>query len=127
MTESINNTSDDLGKTMMLTYKENNKVQEKLNNRILETMTDRGVIASYLTSPQSKITNLEKTSELKLVKSPNSNKLNDLSIQNTKPVTFYYIWLTFRDTVEVYELIGGLLEMISIKNYHVDLASLSDT
>ena len=34
--------------------------------------------------------------------------------------------LTFRDTNKVFELKGDLLEMITNKNYNVDLASLSD-
>ena len=34
--------------------------------------------------------------------------------------------LTFRDTIEEFELKGDLLKMITIKNYNVDLARLSD-
>ena len=34
--------------------------------------------------------------------------------------------LTFRDTNKVFELKGDLMEMITNRNYNVDLASLSD-
>ena len=50
-------------------------------------MNDRGILASYILSPLSKITNLEKASQFKLVKDPNSNRVNELLKHNTKPFT----------------------------------------
>ena len=61
-------------------------------------MNDRGILASYLMSPLSKITNPENTSQFKLVEDPSSNRVNDLKIHNTKPITLYGKLLTFRDT-----------------------------
>ena len=43
-------------------------------------MNDRGILASYLMSPLSKITNPENTRQFKLVKDSNSNGVNDLKI-----------------------------------------------
>ena len=89
-------------------------------------MIDRGIIASYLMSLLSKITNLENTSQFKLVKDHNSNRINDLLIKNTIPNIFYNNLLTFRDTGKKFELKGDLLKMITNNNLNVDLASLAD-
>ena len=51
-------------------------------------MNDRGILASYLMSPLSKITNRENTSQFKLVKDPSSNRFNDLKIHSI-PITLY--------------------------------------
>ena len=77
-------------------------------------------------SPLSKITNAENTSQFKLVNDSSSNRVNDLLIHNTIPITLHDNLLTFRDTNEQFELKGDLLEMITNKNYNVDLASLQD-
>ena len=61
-------------------------------------MNDRGIIASYLLSPLSKITHPENSTQFKLVKDNNSNRVNDLLIKNTIPITLHDNLLTFRDT-----------------------------
>ena len=48
-------------------------------------MNDRGIIASYLMSPLSNITNPENTTQFKLVKDHISNRVNVLLIKNTIP------------------------------------------
>ena len=52
-------------------------------------MNDRGIIATYLMSPLSKITDPENTSQFKLVKDHSSNRVNHLKINKTIPITFY--------------------------------------
>ena len=89
-------------------------------------MNDRGILASYLMSPLSKITNPENTSQFKVVKDSTSKRVNDLKIHNSIPITFYGNMLTFRDTGKEFELTGDLLKMITNKNFNVDLASLQD-
>ena len=89
-------------------------------------MNDRDILASYLMSPLSKITNPENTSQFKLVKDSSSNRVNDLKIHNSIPITLYGNKLTFRDTNKQFELKGDLLEMITNSKYNVDLASLAD-
>ena len=77
-------------------------------------------------SPSSKITNPEHTCQFKLVKDPQSNRVNDLLINNTIPITLYDNLLTFRDTDKKLELKGNLLKMITNNNYKTDLAILSN-
>ena len=104
----------------------NNQAIENLNKKLLEIMNDRGILASFLMSPLSKITNTENTTQFKLVKDSNSNRVNDLKINKTKPITLYNNMLTFRDTGRDFELKEELLKMVNNKNYNVNLASLQD-
>ena len=50
MTDAIKDTSDNLTKTLTESSINNNKTIENLNERILELMNDKGLIAPYLAS-----------------------------------------------------------------------------
>ena len=120
-------TSQDITKPITESSIINNQAVENLDNKLLETMNDTGILASYLKSPLSKITNPDNTSQFKLVKDPSSDRVNDLKVHNSIPITLYGIILTFRDTGKQFELTGDLLEMITNSKYNVNLASLADT
>ena len=126
VTKSLENTSQDVTKAITETSIKNNQAIENLNNKLLEIMNDRGILATYLMSLLSKITNPESASQFKLVKDSNSNRVNDLKINKTVPFTLKNNMLTFRDTGKEFELKRDLLKMVTNKNYNVDLASLSD-
>ena len=126
VTKTLEKTSQDITKTMTETSIKNNEALENLNNKLLEIMNDRGILASYLMSPLSKITNPESSTQFKLVKDSNSNRVNDLKINKTIPITLYNNFLPFRDTGKEFELKGDLLKMKTKKNFNVDLASLAD-
>ena len=126
VTKSLENTSENLTKAITESSKEINLALENLNNKLLEIMNDRGISARYLMSPLSKITNPENSTQFKLVKDPNSNRVNDLLLKNKIPITLYNNMITFRDTGKEFELKGDLLKMITNKNYNVHHASLSD-
>ena len=59
MTKSIKNASEEVTMTITETAINNNRAIENLNNKLLEIMNDRGIIASNLLSPLAKITNLK--------------------------------------------------------------------
>ena len=126
VTKSLENTSQDITKTITETSIKNNQAIENINNKLLEIFNDRGILATYLMSPLSKNINPDKTSQFELVKDSNSNRVNDLKINKTTPITLYNNMLTFRDTGKEFESKGDLLKMITNKNYNVDHASLSD-
>ena len=125
VTKSLENTSENLTKAITDSSIKNNQGIEDVNNKILEIRNDRGILATYLMSPLSKITNPENRSQFKLVKDPNSNRVNDLLMKNKMPITLYGNMLTFRDTNKQFELTGDLLKMITNKDYNVDHASLA--
>ena len=126
VTKSLENTSENITKAIAESSIKNNQALDNLNNKLLEIMNDRCILATNLMSPLSKITNPENTSQFKLVKDSNSNRVNDLKINKTIPITLYGNMLTFRDTNEQFELKGDLFEMITNSKYNVDLASLAD-
>ena len=126
VTKSLEKTCQDITKTITESSITNNKAIETLNNKLSEKMFDRGILASYLMSPLSKITNPESATQFKLVKDSTSNRVNDWKINNSIPITLQNNLLTFRDTGEEFELKGDLLQMITIKNYNDNHASLSD-
>ena len=108
VTKTLENTSQDITKNITETSNENNKTLENLNDKLFELMNDRGVLASYLMSPLSKITNLENSGQFKSVKDTTSNRVNDSKLHNSIPITLYNIMVTFRDTGKVFELKGDL-------------------
>ena len=124
--KSLEINSENLTKAITELFIKNNKAIESLNNKLLEIMNVRGVLASYLMSPLSKITNPENSSQFQLVKDSSSNRVNDLKIHNSIPITLYGNILTFSDTNKQFELKGDLLEMITNSKYNVDLATLAD-
>ena len=126
VTKSLENTSENSAKAITESSIKNNQAIENLNHKLLEIMNDRGILATYLMSPLSKINNPENTTQFKLVKDSNSNRVDDLLIHNTIPITLYNNILTFRDTGREFELKGDLLKMITNNNFNADLASLSD-
>ena len=126
VTKSIENTSQILTKTIAESSLKNNQAIENLNNKLLEIMNERGLIASYLLSPLAKITNPENSTQFKLVKYSSSIRVNDLLIHNSIPITLHDNLLTFRDSNKQFELKGDLLKKITNNNYNVDLASLQD-
>ena len=126
VTDIIRNTSEKRAKTLTKTSTEINLALENLNTKLLEIMNDRGIISSYLLSPLSKSTNLENSTQFKLIKDHNSNRVNDLLIENRIPITLHDNLLAFRDTNKQFELKGDLLKMITNKNYNVDHASSSN-
>ena len=124
LTDTIKISSEYLTKNMMLTSKENNKALENLNDKHLQKMNHRGILTSFLLSFLAEISSPELTSQFKLVKDLSPNKVEDLLICKTIPVTLYNNLLTFRDTDKRFELEGDFLKMITMKNYNVDLANL---
>ena len=126
VTKSLEKTSQDKTKTITESSIEKNQAIENLNNKPLEIMNDRGILASYLMSSLSRITNPENTTQFKLVKDPNSNRVNDLLLNKTIPITLYNNMFTLRDTGKEFELKGDLSKMITNSKFNVDLASLSD-
>ena len=126
VTKTLENTSQDITKAITETSIKNNQAIENMNNKLLEIMNDRGILATYLMSPLSKTTNPENTTQFKLVKDSTSNRVNDLKINNSIPITLHNNLLTFRDTNKQFELKGDLLKMITNTKYNVNLASLAD-
>ena len=126
VTKSIRDVSEEVTKTITETSNNNNKGLENLNNKLQEILKDRGILAPYLMSLLSTITNPVITTHFKLVKDSISNRVNDLIIHKSTPIALHDNLLTFRDTSKEFESQGDLLKIITNRNYNVGLVSLSD-
>ena len=74
--------SEDVTKTMTEKSKQNSKSLENMNNQFLEKTNGRGILATYLLSLLSEISNSESISQFKLIKDPDSTRVNDLLKKN---------------------------------------------
>ena len=117
VTKTVRDASDDVTKTIMIISKENNIALESVNTKPLEIMNVRSLLAFYLMSALSRITNLENTTQFKLVKDSSSNRVNDLLIHNSIQVILHDNLLTFRDTGKIFEIKADLSKMITGKKF----------
>ena len=107
-TDTLKKTSENITKTITETSIKNNKSIENLNEKILELMNDRGLIAPYLASDLVNVFKPENKSQFRLREDPNSTKMNDFLIHGTTPVTIFSNMITFRDTNKTFKLEGDL-------------------
>ena len=120
MTEALKNTSENIKKTLTENSINNNKAIDNLNEKILELMDEKDMIAPYLVSSLSKVFNLENKSQFRLRKDPNSTKINDFLIHRAIPVTLFSNMITFRDSDRSFKLEGDLLKLITNHKFNAD-------
>ena len=126
MTDVIKSTSENITKTLTENSINNNKAIENLNEKILELMDEKGMIAPYLVSSLSNVFNLENKSQFRLRKDPNSTKINDFLIHRGIPVTLFSDMITFRDSNKSFKLEGDLLKLITNHKFNAGHSSLQD-
>ena len=127
MTDELKNTSEKITKTITENSINNNKAIENLNEKILELMDDKGLIAPYLVSSLVEVFKKDNKSQFRLRKDPNSTKMNDFLIHGTIPVTIFSNMITFRDSNKSFRLEGDLLKVITNHKFNVDHSSPQDT
>ena len=110
--DKIKDTSEKLTKATTETSINNNKALENLNEKVLELMNDRGMIAPNLANPLDNLSKPENKSQFRLIKDLNSIEMNDFLINDGIPVTLYCNMLTFRDSRKIFKLDGDLLGTI---------------
>ena len=126
MTDELKNTSEKITRTLTENSINNNKAIENLNEKILELMNDKGIIASYLASSLVEVFKKDNKSQFRLRKDSNSTKLNDFLIHGTIPVTIYSNMITFRDTNKTFRLEDDLLKVITNHKFNVDHSNPQD-
>ena len=120
MTDEIKNTSEKITKTITENSINNNKAIENLNEKNLELMNDKGLIAPYLTTSLVEVFKKDNKSQFRLRKGPNSTKMNDFLIHGTIPVTIFSNMIVFRDSNKSFRLDGDLLKVITNYKFNVD-------
>ena len=126
MTDELKNTSEKITRTLTENSINNNKAIENLNEKILELMDDKGLIAPYLVSSLVEVFKKDNKSQFRLRKDPNSTKMNDFLIHGTIPVTIFSNMITFRDSNKSFSLEGDLLKVITNHKFNVDHSSPQD-
>ena len=126
LTDTLKKTSENLTKTLTENSNNNNKAIENLNEKILELMNDKGMIAPYLTTSLVEVFKKDNKSQFRLRKDPNSTKMNDFLIHGNIPVTIFSNMITFRDSNKTFRLEGDLLKVITNYKFNVDHSSLQD-
>ena len=126
MTDELKNTSEKITRTLTENSINNNKAIENLNEKILELMDEKGMIASYLASSLVEVFKKDNKSQFRLRKDPNSTKLNDFLIHGTIQVTIYSNMINFRDTNKTFRLEDDLLKVITNHKFNVDHSNPQD-
>ena len=126
MTDVIKSTSENITKTLTENSINNNKAVENLNEKILELMDEKGMIAPYLVSSLSNVFHLENKTQFRLRKDPNSTKINDFLIHRGIPVTLFSDMITLRDSNKSFKLEGDLLKLIANHKFNAGHSSLQD-
>ena len=126
LTDTLKKTSDNISKTLTENSINNNKAIENLNEKILELMNDKGLIAPYLTTSLVEVFKKDNKSQFRLRKDPNTTKMNDFLIHGSIPVTIFSNMITFRDSNKTFRLEGDLLKVITIYKFNVDHSNQQD-
>ena len=126
VTDTLKKTSENITKTITENSINNNKALENLNEKILELMNDKGLIAPYLTTSLVEVFKKDNKSQFRLRKDPNSTKMNDFLIHGTIPVNIFSNMITFRDSNKTFRLEGDLLKVITNYKFNADHSSPQD-
>ena len=126
LTDTLKKTSENITKTITESSINNNKAISDLNEKFLELMNDKGIIAPYLASSLVEVFKSDNKSQFKLRKDPNSTKMNDFLFHGTIPVTIFSNMMSFRDSNKTFKLEGDLLKVITNYKFNVDHSNQQD-
>ena len=126
LTDTIKGVSEIFSKTITETSIKNNKAISDLNEKILELMNDKGMIAPYLATSLVNLFKPENKSQFRLRKDLNSTKMSDFLIHGSIPVTLFSNMITFRDSNKTCRLEGDLLKTITDYKFNADHSSPQD-
>ena len=126
MTDAIKKTSENITKTLTENSINNNKAIENLNEKILELMNDRGLIAPYLMTSLATLFTPENKTQFRLRKDTSSSKIIDFLIHRCIPVTLFSNMIIFRDSNKSFKLEGDLLKLMTNHKFNADHSSPRD-
>ena len=127
LTDTIKDVSENITKTISETSIKNTKAISDLNEKVLELMNEKGLIAPYLASSLVEAFKSDNKSQFRLRKDPDSTKIIDFLIHGNIPVTLFSNMLTFRDTNKTFRLKGDLLlKVMTNYQFNVDHSNQQD-
>ena len=126
LTDTLKKTSGKITETITETSIINNEAISNLNEKVLELMNDKGMIAPYLASSLVNLFKPENKSQFRLRKDPNSTKMNDFLLHGNIPVTLFSNMIIFRDSNKTFRLEGDLLKLITNYKFNAEHSSPQD-
>ena len=126
LTDTLKKTSENITKSITENSSNNNKAIENLNEKILELMNDKGMIAPFLASSLVEVFKFDNKSQFRLRKDPNSTKINNFLIHGNIPLTIFSNMINFRDSNKTFKLEGDLLRVITNYKFNVDHSNQQD-
>ena len=126
LTDTLKKTSENITKSITENSINNNKAISDLDEKILEIMNDKGMIAPYLTTSLVEVFKKDNKSQFRLRKDNNSTKMNDFLIHGNIPVTIFSNMITFRDSKKSFRLEADLLKLITNHKFNADHSSPQD-
>ena len=120
LTDTLKKNSENITKSITENSINNNKAIENLNEKILELVNDKGIIAPFLASSLVEIFKSDNKSQFRLREDPDSTKIIDFLIHGNIPVTIFSNMITFRDSKKTFKLEGDLLKVITNYKFNVD-------
>ena len=126
LTDTLKRTSENKTKTITETSIKNIKAISDFNEKVLELLDEKGLIAPYLPSSLVNLFKSENKGQFRLRKDLNSTKKNDFSKHGNIPVSLHSNMITFRDSSISFKLDGDLLKLITNYKFNADHSSPQD-
>ena len=126
LTDTLKKTSENISKSITENSMNNNKAIENINEKVLELMNDKGMIAPCLAGSLVEVFKSDNKSQFRLKEDPDSTKINDFLIHGNIPVTIFSNMITFRDSMKTFKLEGDLLKVITNYKFNVDHSNQQD-
>ena len=126
LNNTLKKTSENITKTITESSINNNKAISDLNEKILELVNDKGMIAPYLASPLVEVFIFDNKSQFRFRRDPDSTKMNDFLIHGKIPVTIFSNMINFRDSNKTFKQEGDLLKVITNHKFNVDHSNQRD-
>ena len=124
--EPLSNPVENITKSITEISIKNIKEISDLNEKVLDLMDEKGLIAPYLASSLVNLFKPENNSQFRLRKDLISTKMNDFLIHGNIPVSLHSNIITFRDSNEAFRLDGGPLKLITNYKFNADHSSPQD-
>ena len=126
MIDAIKNTAENITKTITKSSVNTNKAIKSLNEKLLELMNNKGMIAPNLAFYLVSLFKPENKNQFKLIIDQKYFRMNDFLINSGIPVSLCSNMLTFRDSNKSFKLDGDLLAKMTNYDFNVNHANPQD-
>ena len=120
LTDTLQKTSENITRLLQKLLLKTSKAISDLNEKVLELVDEKGLIAAYLALSLVNLFKPENKSQFRLKKDLNSTEMNDFLIHENIPVSLHSNMIIFRNSNKSFKLDGDLLELITNYKFNAD-------